>query len=71
MFFYDDEQLEEEEPQVRHLPLRQMLRRIIPLFRPHRGTLVVATVMLLVVVAAELGGPLLIRHALDHDIPNG
>ncbi len=66
--FYWDEDLEDE-PSIRHLPLRQMLRRILPLFRPHRWTIVLATVLMFVVVGAELAGPLLVRHVLDHDIP--
>ncbi len=68
--FYWDEDLEDE-PKVRHMSLGQMLRRIVPLFRPHRWTLVLATVMMFIVVGAELGGPLLVRHVLDHDIPEG
>jgi len=71
MFWDEDDIHEDEEPKIRHLSLRQMLRRILPLFRPHRGTLAVATLMLFAVVAAELSGPLLLRHVLDHDIPDG
>jgi ATP-binding cassette subfamily B multidrug efflux pump len=67
--FYWDEDIEDE-PSVRHLPLRQMLRRIVPLFRPHRWTIVLATFLMFVVVGAELAGPLLVRHVLDHDIPD-
>jgi ATP-binding cassette subfamily B protein len=65
----DDDLLEDDEEQVRHLPLRQMLTRILPLFRPHKRTLIGASVLMLVAVAAELGGPLIIRHVLDVDIP--
>ena len=38
--FYDEDSVLDDEPDVKHLSLRQMLRRIVPLFRPHRGTLV-------------------------------
>ena len=69
--FYGDDPLQDEERDVRHLPLKQMLARIVPLFRPHRATLVLAGIMMLVVVGAELAGPLLVRHVLDQDIPNG
>ncbi len=69
--FYDEDSSLDDEPDVKHLSLRQMLSRIVPLFRPHRGTLVLATFMLLVITAAELCGPLIIRHVLDKDIPNG
>jgi ATP-binding cassette, subfamily B, multidrug efflux pump len=68
--FYDDDPLDDEERDVRHLPLKQMLARIVPLFRPHRATLLWTAAMMLVVVGAELAGPLLVRHVLDQDIPN-
>ncbi len=70
MWFYDEDFHEEQETEVRHIPLRAMLRRIGPRFRPHRRTLVVAALLLLVTVGAELAGPLLVRYVLDHDIPN-
>ncbi|MBD3337440.1 MAG: ATP-binding cassette domain-containing protein [Candidatus Eisenbacteria bacterium] len=71
--FWDDEddiRLDDEE-RKQHLSFRGMMRRIFPLFRPHRATLILAMSMMFVVVAAELGGPLLVRHVLDHDIPEG
>ncbi|MFH1145112.1 MAG: ABC transporter ATP-binding protein [Candidatus Eisenbacteria bacterium] len=71
MWYEPDEQLLEDEPETRHLPLREMLGRILPLFRPHRTRVAVAAVLLLVSVAAELGGPLIVRHLLDKDIPGG
>jgi ATP-binding cassette subfamily B protein len=69
MFEWDDDT--DDEPVVRNLTIGPMLRRIVPLFRPHRWTLVLATVMMFIVVASELAGPLLVRHVLDHDIPEG
>ena len=67
--WWHDEDIEEDEQHVRRIPLRVMLRRILPLFKPHRRTLAGAFALLLVTVAAELGGPLIIRHVLDTDIP--
>ncbi|MBU2689529.1 MAG: ABC transporter ATP-binding protein/permease [Candidatus Eisenbacteria bacterium] len=70
--FWDDEDDPnlEGEQRARHLSARQMLMgRILPLFRPYRGKLLLSTLMMFVVVAAELGGPLLVRHVLDKDIP--
>ncbi len=64
-----EDNLEEDEQDVRHLPLRVMLRKIVPFFRPHKRTLAIASLLMLVAVAAELGGPLIIRHVLDVDIP--
>jgi ABC-type multidrug transport system fused ATPase/permease subunit len=66
---HDD--VEEEEQEIKHIPLRRMVRRIAPLFRPHARTLVVAAVLMLVAVAAELAGPRIIRYVLDVDIKNG
>jgi ATP-binding cassette, subfamily B, multidrug efflux pump len=71
MWWNDDADEHQEDGGVRHIPLREMLRRILPLFRPYRGTIAVASILLLASVAAELGGPLLVRHLLDHDIPSG
>ena len=61
----------DDETEVRRLPLRAMLARIVPLFRPHRRRLALATVLLLISVAAMLAGPLLIRQVLDTSIPAG
>jgi ATP-binding cassette subfamily B multidrug efflux pump len=69
--WWDDDNLQEEESPFRHLGLREMLRRVVPLFRPYRGTLAVAALLLVGAVAAELGGPLIVRHLLDKDIPSG
>lgn len=63
--WFHDENLEEEDRGIRHLPIMPMLRRIVPLFRPYRGTLAIAALMLIVVTAAELIGPFLVRDVLD------
>jgi ABC-type multidrug transport system fused ATPase/permease subunit len=66
---HDD--VEEDEQEIKHIPLRKMIRRIVPLFRPHLRTIVLASVLMLVAVAAELAGPKIIRYVLDVDIANG
>jgi len=72
MWFYDEDFTEEEHEQdVRHIPLRAMVRRIWPRFRPHKRALVLSAVLTLVAVAAELAGPLIVRQVLDNDIPDG
>lgn len=71
MSWWHDEATEEDEQHVRRIPLRVMLRRVLPFFRPHARTLSVAMLLLFVTVAAELGGPLIIRYVLDTDIPAG
>ena len=58
-----------DDPHVPHLPARQMVRRVLPLFRPHLGALGFGLAMLVVSVAAELAGPLVLRHLIDVEIP--
>ncbi len=48
-----------------------MARRAIPLLRPHRGLLGLGVAFLLVSVAAELAGPIVLRRLIDHDIAAG
>jgi ATP-binding cassette subfamily B protein len=69
MWYDDDYTLEDQEAHVRHLSFRQMMARVLPMFRPHRRTLIIAAALMLVAVAAELAGPLIIRHVLDVNIP--
>ena len=56
---------------MRHLPAREMLRRVLPLLRPHGGALAAGLALLLLAVAAELAGPLVLRHLIDVDIADG
>ncbi len=58
-----------EEGYLRRLSVGDMLRRVAPRLRPHRGTLLSAIGLMLVAVAAELAGPLILRHLIDKDIP--
>ena len=66
-----DEDIHGDEQEAKRLPLRAMIRRILPLFRPHRRRLVGAALLMLITAAAELAGPLIVRHVLDTDIPAG
>jgi ATP-binding cassette subfamily B protein len=68
---YDEDIYAEDESKERHLPAGEMLRRMGALLAPHWRILLLAGVLLVVVTAAELAGPLLVRHVLDADIPNG
>ena len=45
-----------------------MVRRVLPFFRPHVATLAAGLALLVVSVAAELSGPLVLRHLIDTDI---
>lgn len=68
---YDEDIYTDDESKERHLPTGEMLRRLCALLAPHWKLLVFAGLLLAVVTAAELAGPLLVRHVLDADIPNG
>jgi ATP-binding cassette subfamily B protein len=70
MWSWDEEQPDDEK-HIRHLSLRDMARRALPLFRPHRGLFGLGVVFLLVSVAAELAGPIVLRRLIDHDIATG
>jgi ATP-binding cassette subfamily B protein len=70
MWWHDDNEPDEESA-TRNLGFRDMLRRVVPLFRPHRGRILVAALLLIGAVASELSGPLIVRHLLDKDIPAG
>ena len=63
-----DDELQEDERRVRHLPFRELVRRVLPLFRPHVGALVAGFALLAISVGAELAGPLVLRHLIDVDI---
>ena len=62
------EDLPEGDQHVRHLPATEMVRRVLPFFRPHLSTLAAGLALLVVSVAAELSGPLVLRHLIDTDI---
>mgnify|MGYP001433751019 CR=1 FL=1 len=70
MWWKDAEQPEDER-HVRHLPARELLRRVAPRFRLHVGALVAGVLLLGVSVAAELAGPLVLRHLIDVEIASG
>ena len=65
----DHDELTEDEQHVRHLSTTEMVRRVLPLFRPHVGAIGLGLSLLAVSVAAELAGPLVLRHLIDVDIP--
>jgi ATP-binding cassette subfamily B multidrug efflux pump len=67
MWWDDDGPL--DEGHIRTLSLGEMVRRISPRMRPHRGALLGGVTLLLVSVAAELAAPLVLRRIIDVDIP--
>lgn len=69
--WWDNDERPEDEGYIRHLPLREMVRRITPFFRPHIGSLALGIVLLLLTVGAELAGPIVLRRLIDTDIQAG
>jgi len=63
-WWFGDEPLDDE-PQARRLPFGQMVRRVAPMFRPHLGALAVGVLLLLVSVACQLAGPLVLLRLID------
>lgn len=49
--------------------LRKALKRLPALLRPHAGALGIAGVLLVLSTAAQLAGPLIVRHAIDVNLP--
>ena len=62
--------LPEDTHHVRHLPAGEMVRRVLPLLRPHLGALASGLALLVVSVATELAAPVVLRHLIDVDIAN-
>ena len=65
---WNDDDLLDDGARVRHLPGREVLRRVAPLVRPHLRSFALGVALLAVSIAAEIGGPLVLRHLIDVDI---
>ena len=66
-----EEDLPDDGARVRNLSLRELARRAAPMVRPHAAALALGVALLLVSVAAEIAGPLVLRHLIDTDIAGG
>jgi ABC-type multidrug transport system fused ATPase/permease subunit len=60
-----------DDPHVRHLPAKELVRRVVPLLVPHRRALATGLGLLAVSVVAELSGPLVLRRLIDVEIAAG
>ena len=69
--WWRDAETPEDEAHVRHLTVREMLRRMAPLIRPHRRLLGLGFVFMMVAIAAELAAPLVLRRLIDVDLAGG
>ena len=74
MHFWDYET--DEDAKARRLGPVAMVRRMLPLFRPHRAAFIKGGLLLAASVLAELAAPLILRQLIDREIvakgdPNG
>jgi len=63
-------QFDETEEGVRRQSVRELIRKVIPLFRPHARYLFAAFGLLVLITASQLAGPLVLQHIIDVSIPN-
>jgi ABC-type multidrug transport system fused ATPase/permease subunit len=66
-----DAVLDEEARPKRTLPFGTMLRRLVPLLRPHRGRFLGGIGLMLAGIAADMAGPFVLRALVDQAIPTG
>lgn len=65
----DDEEFIGEEEIEKTKRDTQLIKNLLPYFRPHLGKIVIATILLLFSTLLALAGPILIKHAIDYEIP--
>ncbi len=68
MWWHDEEEIVEEEPKSKR-DIR-LLRNLASYFKPYIKKITVATILLLISTLMTLTGPVLIKRALDYEIPN-
>lgn len=61
----------EDEAHVRELRASALLRRLLPLLRPHGRRLLAGGAAMVLALAADLAGPLALRRVIDVAIPSG
>lgn len=59
----------ETEEGVRRQSFWELLRKVLPLFRPHRNYLFTALGLLILITASGLIGPLILQYIIDKSIP--
>jgi len=60
---------DESDEGVRRQAARELLRKVIPLFRPHAKYLFAAFGLLVFITASQLVGPLVLQYIIDTSIP--
>jgi ATP-binding cassette subfamily B protein len=60
---------EESEEGVRRQSVRELLRKVFPLFKPHVRYFYLALFLLIFITASQLIGPLILKYIFDHVLP--
>jgi len=60
---------DESDEGVRRQTVRELIPKILPLFRPHRRYLLAAFGLLIFITASQLIGPLVLQYIIDEAIP--
>ncbi|KPL16005.1 hypothetical protein AMJ74_00205 [candidate division WOR_3 bacterium SM1_77] len=68
-WFYEDEFLPEEEEKTKKRNWR-LIKRLMPYFKKYTKKIIIASALLLSSTLLALLGPILIKHAIDVEIPN-
>jgi ATP-binding cassette subfamily B protein len=71
MPWWHDHERPEDVGHERQLSFGTMVRRLLPLLRPHRRALLTGLALVLVSVAAQLAGPLVLWRLIDADVATG
>jgi ATP-binding cassette subfamily B protein len=61
----------EDADDIRRQPFSVLLRKVLPLFVQRKRQLLYSTVLLLIITASQLAGPLVLQFIIDKAIPTG
>ncbi|MEP0813119.1 MAG: ABC transporter ATP-binding protein [bacterium] len=59
----------ETEEGVRRQSIKELLSKVVPLFRPYKGYLLLALGLLVLITLSQLAGPLVLKHIIDKSVP--
>jgi ATP-binding cassette subfamily B protein len=71
MWWWDDDDHPDDEGYVRHQNVGTLARKLLPLLATRKLVLGGAVAIIITGLAAELAAPLVLRHILDVDVPQG
>lgn len=60
----------ESEEGVRRQSVKELFSKVLPLFRGYKRYLILGFILLLIITATQLAGPLVIKHIIDVNIKN-